>query len=343
MKTRQFILMALISFICIGAAAQQGETSKSILDRITVKGFGMLGYDHVISKHHDMGTFHVRLAEVMVNGKITDKWSFGITSQINTPMQLKDLYMSYSASEYFNFRVGQFKTPFTLENQVAPFLSNLVQGASYSAIYFNGINIDPLFFGCAGRDIGIEMNGKFFVDNLTYRLMLMNGQGINNRITTHPRTVAASLNYRLNDKLDIYGSVMQGRRTSQGEAFGIKVGEEYDRSRASIAVRGEYHPVRFMGEWIVGKDHKTTGLGYYLTTAVTVAPKVEVIGALDGYTRDTEAKDLRGSFYLGVQYWFYGKCRLQMQYRLTSTFTGYTSHVTDSNEHGLLAQAQFVF
>lgn len=343
MKTRHFLLVALASVLCFSAMAQQGETSKSFLDRITVRGFGMLGYDRTYSESKDFGTFHVRLSEIMINGKITDKWAFGITSQINNPVMLKDLYMTYAASEYFNFKVGQFKTPFTLENQVAPFLSNLVQGASYSAIYFNGINLDPLFFGCAGRDIGVEMNGKFFIDNLRYRLMFMNGQGINNRISTHPRTVAASLNYRFNDNFDIYGSFMQGRRVSQGEAFGIKSGEEYDRTRASLALRGEYNPIRFLGEWIMGKDHNTTGMGYYLTTAVTVAPKVEVIGALDGYTRSTEVEDLRGSFYLGVQYWFYGKCRLQLQYRLTSDFTGYTTHVPDSNEHSLLAQAQFVF
>ena len=343
MTTKRFILIALSSLLSFGAMAQQGETSKSFFDRITVRGFGMLGYDRIHSETKNTGTYHIRLAEILINGKITDKWAFGITSQINNPISLKDLYMTYSASEYFNFKVGQFKTPFTLENQIAPFLSNLVQGASYSAIYFNGINLDPLFFGCSGRDIGIEMNGKCFIDNLRYRLMFMNGQGINNRISTHPRTVAASLDYRFNDRLDIYGSFMHGRRISQGEAFDIKTGEEYTRSRGSIAIRGEYDPVRFVGEWIIGKDHRTTGLGYYLTTAVTVAPKVEVVGALDGYTRSTDAEDLRGSFYLGVQYWFYEKCRLQLQYRLTSDFTGYTSHVPDSNEHSILAQAQFVF
>lgn len=343
MKPKHLIFVALASLFCFNAVAQQNETSKSILDRITIKGFGTLGYDRVHSESKNLSTFHIRLAEIIVNGQITDKWAFGITSQINNPVTLKDLYVSYAASEYFNFKIGQFKTPFTLENQIPPFLSNLVQGASYSATCFNGINLDPLFFGCAGRDMGIEMNGKFFIDNLRYRLMFMNGQGINNRISTHPRTVAGSLNYRFDDNLDVYASLMHGRRISQGEAFDIKSGEEYDRTRASIALRGEYNPVRFMGECIMGKDHNTTGFGYYLTAAVNVAPKVEVIGALDGYARDTAGKDLRGSFYLGMQYWFYQKCRLQLQYRLTSDFTDYTSHVSGSNEHGILAQAQFVF
>lgn len=343
MKKRHFMLLALISFFSIGALAQQKKSTESILDHLSFKGYGILGYEQVHSKGHDMGTFHIRLAEVLVDGKITDKWKFGITSQINNPVALKDLYMSYTISDALCIKVGQFKTPFTLENQIAPFLSNLAQGASYSAIYFNGINLDPLFFGCAGRDIGIELNGKLGADHLRYRLMLMNGQGINSRITTFPRTLAASLDYRLSEHLDIYGSLMHGRRISQGDAYGISQGEEYDRTRASLAIRGEYKPVRFMGEWITGRDHKTTGMGYYLTSAVTVAPGVEIVGALDGYTTDMDAEDLHGSLYLGVQYWFFRKCRVQLQYRLSGDFTDYTSYVDGSGRHGLLAQAQFVF
>ncbi|MDO4771487.1 porin [Porphyromonas sp.] len=341
MKTRIYAFLALASILCFGANAQQQESAKSMLDRITVRGFGMLGYDHHFTDGNDMGGFHIRLSEIIVDGRITDRWSFGITSQFNNPVILKDLYMEYKISNALRIKLGQFKTPYSLENQIAPFLSNLIPGASHSGIFFNGIGIDPRCYGIAGRDIGLEFKGDIVDNKLSYRIMLMNGQGMNAKIDTRPTTHAASLKIHLNDNLFLYGSYMTGTRLAQSDAFSLKAGEKYHRTRTGLALSGEYKDLRFVGEWLWGKDEDMKSTGFYLTGAYQVAPKVELIAAYDGLTLDTSDFELQNAFTLGAQYWFYGRCRAQVQYRFIDNPIAFGKGV--SSVHAIMTQLQFVF
>lgn len=343
MKRRIFIYCALFAFTCVGALGQSKETPKgSILDRIQVNGFATMGYEHNFVEDHNGGSFYLRLAELVLKGDITDKWRFGVTTQLNSPMALKDLYMCYSFSDKLNVKIGQFKTPFTLENQIAPFLSNFAQGASSSAIYFNGIGIDPLCFGTSGRDIGLEVNGKLLDGRLAYRAMLMNGQSINNRVTEGPRMHSMSLGYTFSKAFDVYTSYIYGKRVAQGAALGVEQGETYSRFRYSIAARENVKHARLMQEFIFSKDKNTSGFGGYTSGVVSIAPGIEAVAAWDGFMPDFDLDILHSTLTFGGQYWFGGRCRLQLQYHFSNVYKD-GSHVDGTARHGFITQAQFVF
>lgn len=145
--------------------------------RIEIHGYGQVYYDALLGPGKN--SFGVNKSELMGTMRITDRWSAAVLFQLNSPAILKELNMSYRFAPELSLRVGQMKTPFGLENQVAPFLNPLSLGGTMPTVYFAGVGMDPLYSGTSGRDIGLEMSGDLWGRVLSYKLAVMNGQGMN--------------------------------------------------------------------------------------------------------------------------------------------------------------------
>ena len=129
----------------------------------------------------------------------------------------------------------------------------------------------------------------------------------------------------------------------------IKVGDDYRRDRVSIG--GELKIPTLLGrkstsgginlrsEFLAGKDGDVSSRGAYLTGSAAIGKGVDIIASADYYDRNTSVSgwqrtDLTG----GLQYWFYPKCRLQVQY--THSFCG---ELLGKDYNRLQAQVQVAF
>lgn len=335
---RIITLIALL--MTVSASAQKYDT---FADRFTFAGYGMINADlSMPSAGNATSTFALSSLEVLGIANITDKWLTGITLQLHSPMKLKELYMQYTFMPEFKVRVGQFKTPFAHENQVPPFINPKAGGVSSATAYFAGIKMNPLYAGTSGRDIGIDLSGDLWDKVVSYRLMILNGAGINATDIKLGKSFSGSLYVRPTKGLALHTSYLGGKQVAMGTAKGINAGETFSLNRVSAGVIADYKPISVMAEYMYGKDNDVEGMGAYLTASIHLPKRYDIVLSGDYLKTDMSLQE-DASLYsasLGVNKWFYGLCRAQLFYTYTVPTTG--MHLGEKG-HQLRAQLQLVF
>ena len=76
-----------------------------------------------------------------------------------------------------------------------------------------------------------------------------------------------------------------------------------------------------------------------MTGAVPVGKGVELVGSYDFFNFNTSLGMDQHKAIAGVQYWFYKKCRVQLQYVYKSAYTQAGQFVHGAN-HAIMAQMQ---
>lgn len=336
---RKSVFFLLLILVAASTALAQGR--ETFVDRIKVMGYGQVYAEGVFPKERDaMSTIGVHRLEVLGVADITDKWKMGITVQFKSPVMLKDLYMQYTFMPELRVKLGQFKTPFGHENQVAPFLNPLTTGGSTATVYFAGIAMDPLYSGTSGRDIGIEVAGDLWSNILSYRLMLLNARGMNTRDIKMGKSVAGSIYVRPVAGLALHTSYMGGKQIAMAGAKGIDAGELFTRHRVSVGAVANYKPVSVMAEYMYGSDNSIKGMGGYLTAAVHLPNRYDLVLATDYLKTNVDNSAALCTATLGVDKWFYGNCRVQLHYRYSMPTDDFAFA---TKGHNLRAQLQFVF
>lgn len=337
MKRITLLITALL--LVAGTAPAQKE---SFANRITIKGYGQIysegGYYDNDQKHN---TYGINKIELLGLGRITDKWSMGITVQFNKPVMLKDLYMQYAFMPELKVKIGQFKTPFGHENQIAPFLNPLAIGGSMPTVYFAGVGIDPLYYGTAGRDMGIELSGDLFKNIVSYKFVTMNGQGMNATDLNLGKLLGGSLYIRPIEGLSLHTSYLGGKQVAMGTAKGIQAGESYMRHRVSAGVIANFQPISLSTEYMYGRDKDVKSMGAYLTAAIHLPKRYDLVVSGDYLQPDMGQSGKLYTATLGLDKWFYGNCRVQMQYRYTHPTEQVMLPVAKG--HTLRLQFQFAF
>ena len=182
----------------------------------------------------------------------------------------------------------------------------------------------------------------------------MNGQGINTTDGNSDKDIILKLEYRPCKELRIVASGQKGRGHAVNEtpvAWNptIHKGDDYRRDRVSFG--GELKVPTLLGrqsssgginlrsEFLAGKDGDVSSRGAYLTGSVALGKGVDVIASADYYDRNTSTSGWQQTNVTGgVQYWFYPKCRLQLQY--THSFCG---HLMGDDYNRVQAQVQVAF
>lgn len=337
---KRIITIALVALcVTLSAVAQKRET---FADRITFGGYGMMSADLATpEKGNTTSSFFIPRLELLGMADITDKWKVAVTLQFNGHVMLKDMYMQYTFMPELKVKMGQFKTPFAHENQVAPFLNPTAAGGSNPTVYFAGIGMDPLYSGTSGRDIGIDLSGDLWDRVVSYRLMMLNGRGMNTRDIKLGKTFAGSIYVRPLQGIALHTSYMGGKQIAMGAAKGIDAGSLFTRHRVSAGVTADYEPISVMAEYMYGKDNSVAGMGAYLTATVHLPKRYDVVLSGDYLKTDMSLKDAAlYSATLGVNKWFYGNCRAQLFYTYTLPAEG--MHLGQKG-HLLRAQLQFAF
>lgn len=326
------ILWFVCAFMASAAAQEKQEEKKktqtntlndlvnTLKERITLEGYMQLGYAYNDQPGSKTNTFEMTRAILMARGRITDKWScYFMYSLAGTP-KILEAYTEYHFFPELSVRIGEFKTPYTYENPLSPTVVELINCYSQAVNYLAGINGSDLLYGSnSGRDLGLMIYGNLFKDLVNYKLAVMNGQGINKKDGNNQKDIVGTLNINPLQWLTLTGSFIKGKGCAVATSSvnpDIEIGSNYTRNRWAAGVVMKWKPIDLRSEYLAGKDGLVKSNGYYATANLHVLPKqkLDLIASYD-YLNQNKATDNKQTNYVaGMQWWFYPKCRLQVQY-----------------------------
>lgn len=321
-----FVSLILVQLVVSQTTTEKKEykpfvTSDPVLEtfknRINLMGYAQLGYTGSDEKEKDVThNFDVKRIIFMADAKITDKWHAFFMSNLNNNASLLEVYTEYTFCDPLTLKVGQFKIPFGIENQMSPTVVELID--VYALSTRKMICSDPTTGSTSGRDIGMMVHGHFFETTLKYNFAVINGQGINTADVNNAKDLVASIDYSGVDNLLLNLSAYYGTACTMDNqacfAGRMQKGDDYNRQRYSIGARYIDNLFSLRSEYIYGKDERLKSDGFYITGSLNLMRELQVLASYDYYNPD-EAIDIESNSYtVGAQYWFYPRCRLQLNY-----------------------------
>ena len=353
------LAVALAVFSSVSAMGQQkkgGETDwmKDFTSRITFNGYAQGGWSYQDPNGVKTNSYNLKRTLLWAKARITDRWSFMFMHDFSSVVQ--EYYTDYRISndKSLTVRFGQFKHSYTMENPMSPTQLELIDVYSQAVLYLAGEGPDPLNGVNYGRDMGIDIYGDLANGLFHYDLALMSGQGINRKDLNNQKDFIAKLEVKPFDGLRIVGSGYLGMGCAVGTAAwnpDIKVGDNYTRNRYSVGAEyktapyseGQYkeaRPASIRAEWLGGKDGEVGSRGGYVTTCIPVAGALDVVASGETFDRNTKVDGWdQTNLTIGLQYWFYKKCRMQLQY--TRCLCG--ENISSKDYNWIQAQMQVAF
>ncbi len=329
------LLFAVSSLECVYAQEKQGVRVDNVVntlkERITLEGYAQLGYSYNDAVGGKTNTFEIKRAILMARGKITDRWSCYFMYSFANTARILEAYTEYQFLPGLTARIGEFKTAFSIENPLSPSVVELISTYSQAVNYMVGNDSsDPLFGSNGGRDLGLMIYGNVFNSFLSYKLALMNGQGINKKDGNNQKDIVGSLMFHPTGWLSVGGSFIKGKGCAVALSDinpEIQVGDNYERNRWSAGAQMKLRQIDIRTEYLHGKDGKVCSDGYYFTASAHVLPRFDVIASYDYFNRNKQLEDSQTNYVAGVQWWFYPKCRLQLQYTYCNPQHGENSNL----------------
>ena len=331
-KLRLLTVLAAMG-LCSMASAQQKDNEvdwmKDFTSRITLNGYAQGGWSYQNPNGKPQNAYNLKRTLLWAKARITDRWSFMFMHDFSSVVQ--EYYTDYRVTKgnELTVRLGQFKHAYTMENPMSPTQLELVDVYSQAVLYLAGEGPDPLNGVNYGRDMGLEVYGDLANGVLHYNLALMSGQGINRKDQNNQKDFIAKLELRPVDGFRIVASGYLGTGCAVGTAAwnpDINVGDNYKRNRYSVGAEyktqpytgskyKEARPASVRAEWLGGQDGKVGSRGGYVTTCIPVVDALDVVASGETFDRNTKVEGWdQTNLTVGLQYWFYKKCRMQLQY-----------------------------
>ena len=337
MKRKTCKMRLLTVMIALGsglvASAQQKSSeidwTKDFASRITLNGYAQGGWSYQDANDKPQNAYNLKRTLLWAKARITDRWSFMFMHDFSSVVQ--EYYTDYRVTKgnELTVRFGQFKHSYTMENPMSPTQLELVDVYSQAVLYLAGEGPDPLNGVNYGRDMGLEVYGDLANGVLHYNLGLMSGQGINRKDQNNQKDFIAKLELRPIDGFRVVASGYLGTGCAVGTAAWnpeINVGDNYKRNRYSVGAEyktqpytgskyKEARPASIRAEWLGGQDGNVGSRGGYVTTTIPVVDALDIVASGETFDRNTKVDGWdQTNLTVGLQYWFYKKCRMQLQY-----------------------------
>ena len=330
MKLLAVMMMAGSSLM---ASAQQKSSeidwTKDFTSRITLNGYAQGGWSYQNPNDKPQNAYNLKRTLLWAKARITDRWSFMFMHDFSSVVQ--EFYTDYRLSKgnELTVRFGQFKHSYTMENPMSPTQLELVDVYSQAVLYLAGEGPDPLNGVNYGRDMGLEVYGDLAKGLVHYELALMSGQGVNRKDLNNQKDFIAKLELRPVDGFRVVASGYLGTGCAVGTAAWnpeINVGDNYKRNRYSVGAEyktqpytgskyKEARPASIRAEWLGGQDGNVGSRGGYVTTTIPVVDALDIVASGETFDRNTKVDGWdQTNLTVGLQYWFYKKCRMQLQY-----------------------------
>ncbi|MBP3590077.1 MAG: porin [Muribaculaceae bacterium] len=340
--TLAVLLAVFSSTAAMGQGKEDSDLLKELAERVQLHGYAQGGFNYTHKAGEDTPTFELKRVLFWANAQITDRWSFLFMHDFSSVVQ--EFYTDYrfTRNKALTVRLGQFKNGLSLENPLSPTAMEAIDVYSEGVTYLTGCGSDPLLGVQYGRDLGLAIFGETNDGKLRYELEVMNGQGINKKDGNKEKDFIARLEYRPTKGLNLVATGQLGRGHAIANSLynpEIHEGDNYKRNRWTVGFDYKSADFNVHGEYLEGKDGSATSRGAYVTGAVPVGKGVELVGSYDFFNFNTSLGMDQHKAIAGVQYWFYKKCRVQLQYVYKSAYTQAGQFVHGAN-HAIMAQMQ---
>lgn len=317
--------MAISSALTIGLCTNAQDSRSKIPSYLSVGGWIDYQYSYEKQKNNDasyteLNTFHTRRARLDIKGSVNDHLQFRLQTDVSNTPKMIDAFVKYQFNKLFNVELGQFKTPFTLENQYSP----LNQEGIDNAQVINTLAgfTDILGGGRAnGRDIGIMFYGDLLSSKdgsfplVSYSLGIFNGSGINRKDDNDSKDVTGRVEFRpFIKELVLSASALSGsykdgdNKNASNNRFAL--GGEYKDSHFSL--RSEYVRADFQkkGEWNMADGFYVVA-GYWFKFGED--QKFRPVIRFDQFKQDNL---ISNNYMLGIDWWPESHLRAQLNYTL---------------------------
>jgi len=322
------LMTTAVTTATLGQKAQDPDWMTDLSSRITLNGYAQGGWSYQDVNGQKTNTYNLKRTLLWAKARITDRWSFLFMHDFSSVVQ--EFYTDYRVTrgKELAFRLGQFKHSYTMENPLSPTQLELIDVYSQAVLYLAGEGPDPLNGVNYGRDMGLMAYGDLFGSTLHYELALMSGQGVNRRDMNNQKDFIAKLELRPADGLRLVASGYLGTGCALDSAAWntISRGDNYRRNRYSVGLEyktrpyseGQYkeaRPASLRAEWLGGQDGDVGSRGGYVTLCIPVVDALDIVASGETFNRNTTVDGWdQTNLTLGLQYWYYKKCRLQLQY-----------------------------
>ena len=356
MRTLAVMLAVFSSVAAMGQQKKDGEIDwlKDFTSRITLNGYAQGGWSYQNPNGKGTNSYNLKRTLLWAKARITDRWSFMFMHDFSSVVQEYYTDCRISNDNALTVRLGQFKHSYSMENPLSPTQLELIDVYSQAVLYLAGEGPDPLNGVNYGRDMGLEIYGDLAKGLLHYELALMSGQGINRKDQNNQKDFIAKLEVRPMPGLRFVASGYLGTGCAVGTAAwnpDIQVGDNYKRNRYSVGAEyksapyspakyKEARPLSVRAEWLGGEDGEVGSRGGYVTAAIPVVDALDIVASGETFDRNTKVDGWdQTNLTLGIQYWFYKKCRVQLQY--TRCLCG--ENISSKDYDWLQAQVQVAF
>ncbi len=329
MKRALFISMILVSVLCVRAHAQDAvavtepdKTAERVskLEKIvsklpSISGFVNLRYQY--NGQTEANSFDVRRARLDVKGDIGSKVGYRLQVEFAGTPKILDAYVTWKICDYAGMQVGQFKTPFSLENPYSPTTLETMD----NSLVITGLAgyADVSDIAANGRDIGLSFNGNFLKRNgfsiINWAAGVFNGAGINRVDNNKQKDFVGMLTINPIKPLSLAVYHHNGWGYRQAVVNGEVVGGNFRRIRSGGGVK--YDDGRWLarGEYIWGKTGPLHSQGAYAVLGYMICGKVQPVVKYDYWQSDLTNKGTRWNYFtMGVTYVPIKYCRLQLNY-----------------------------
>lgn len=262
--------------------------------------------------------FDIRRARLDLRGSVTPFFLYRVQADLADKPKMVDAYGEIRLANYFSITAGQFKIPFSLENLASSNKLEMIDRSQVvEALVARGKDV---IGNQNGRDIGIQVSGTILkikdLPLVEYRFGVFNGSGINISDTANEaKDIAGRLIFTPLKGISFGGGLYNG----WAKAINPDVaGKSQIRNRFGVEL--SYISTRFSlkGEYITGKDGKTSRAGWYVQSGYFIIPqKLQVLGKYDRYDPNTSAIDnVSTNYVVGANYNFNSWSRLQAFYTI---------------------------
>ena len=341
--------ITLLCLLCsLSISAQEKKTVEipdwmsDLQKRITFNGYAQGGWSSQDPTGQKTNSYNLKRTLLWAKARITDRWSFLFMHDFSSVVQEYYTDFRVSNNKALTVRLGQFKNCLSYENPLSPTSMEAIDVYSEGVTYLTGCGSDPLLGVQYGRDLGLALFGETNNGMLHYELEVMNGQGINKKDGNKEKDFIGRLEFRPVKGLNLIATGQIGRGHAIANSLynpDIHEGDNYKRNRWTAGFDYKSSAFNVHGEYLEGKDGSVTSRGAYVTGNVPLGKGVDLVGSYDFFNFNTSAGMDQHKVIAGLQYWFYKKCRVQLQYVYKSAYRNDTEFIHGAN-HAIMAQMQ---
>lgn len=314
---------------------------------VQLGGYGLFTYQY----RNDNKIKHDAQARVIflsMRGQLTKTIGYFVLGELVHP-EIYEFYGKWTPAKEFGVRVGQFKTPLSIENQMAlTSLETVFNTRSVSSLIGMGDDVHRLQNGKnnTGRDMGIMAEGNLLERNghelVQYATGVFQGTGINTSENNNSKDFAFNVMLRPIKEFRIGGGAYWGEAHYEDIKNNIPLG---DHVRNRWILSSDYTSDRLYAraEWIHGKDGLIDKEGLYgLAKYYFIPQRFCMEGKVDYFNQNKDENIEVIDYTVGMDYYFYKQCRVQVNYTY-SDYSNSSKRWGAKNSHMVLGQLQFVF